>query len=813
MIFNTKNCHMYVKHASNATFKSFSWSNKKEILWSKYQIKESDFRSKTMNFTSPQYIDLTTGIYGVLISSPYHPNFSGVILSIDYNEDTKLYTYQCQDWSRFYQSKIELIINNRTIYYILRALITKGGLSISKPHKSSDLSKWKNTLSGLKSVNLYDQKLLGNIVNGNPMKNKPSLIIRDKSYIETIRALTIGTMRYTDVWFNDKGIIQIQPLSRNDWYNTGLVLSTNEYMNRDFKFDTTNAITGVIVNGSEYKKGKYYSSQDLLGLDLSAFFGKITSTVNSLNESTVITGNNKSSSNSTSNSASSNSSSSKNGNPYNNKAKRVWINADNGSSGMKSQLIKLLEKDGWSVHDGGTGSNNHYRDYWDVTSKYSVYITLYNGFCAGTVREAYSSKIQNELKRKGVQLVPIWDSAGWTNPQGMKPYRYGDFSGYSANRAWDDNFSSSNPAIKNVADYLKSNNAKYCVNPTASGIMAQFRAGGYFASKNGGSTTNSSNSTNSSNTKSSSNKSTSLNNTLLNQSNASNKIYEHARDYFSCKLTLPLGNTALKEVHTNQFLFTNLPVEFDLANWTVLAKALSSSYNRYSSADYVTNRWYIEGITIDVDVKGTAKMQFELNAFASSTNKFSDDYKSFTKAFDDAGSKSSSGNSSTKKTTNSVSNGDNTTLKGGQGTTIDNLVKKIVGNETDPLKKAKLIHEWLRQNVIYSYYCCSKYKTPENCYKNRSHLNCADTAILTTAMMKSAGLTAYYVHRTYNGGHFWCVIEINGKKYASDQTGRESASMSGSAWNTVWKRSGRTGNGGYADYSNRNMCYSSTGAC
>ena len=65
-------------------------------------------------------------------------------------------------------------------------------------------------------------------------------------------------------------------------------------------------------------------------------------------------------------------------------------------------------------------------------------------------------------------------------------------------------------------------------------------------------------------------------------------------------------------------------------------------------------------------------------------------------------------------------------------------------------------------------------------------MNCGDTAILTCAMMKSAGLNAYIVHRTYNGGHFWCIIEINGKKYASDKTG------SGVAFNTVWSYSGRS---------------------
>ena len=76
----------------------------------------------------------------------------------------------------------------------------------------------------------------------------------------------------------------------------------------------------------------------------------------------------------------------------------------------------------------------------------------------------------------------MWDTSGWTNPNGMKPYRYGDFSGYNASRAWDDNFSSSDPSIKNVSDWLKKNNALYCANPTADGIVNQFLAGGYFKS-------------------------------------------------------------------------------------------------------------------------------------------------------------------------------------------------------------------------------------------------------------------------------------------------------------------------------------------
>ena len=46
--------------------------------------------------------------------------------------------------------------------------------------------------------------------------------------------------------------------------------------------------------------------------------------------------------------------------------------------------------------------------------------------------------------------------------------------------------------------------------------------------------------------------------------------------------------------------------------------------------------------------------------------------------------------------------------------------------------------------------------------------------------MSSAGLDAWVVHRNSNNGHFWTLIKINGKIYASDQTG------DGSDWNTIW---------------------------
>ena len=265
---------------------------------------------------------------------------------------------------------------------------------------------------------------------------------------------------------------------------------------------------------------------------------------------------------------------------------------------------------------------------------------------------------------------------------------------------------------------------------------------------------------------------------LLAKAEALKKITEHNRDYLSLTLTIPLGNTALKKVHTNQWLFTNLPAEFDLANWTILAQALSSATNRYEK--YVQNRWYIEAVDIDVDVKGKAEMKLTLNAFASTYSGYTQTLKDMKKAYTDAKNNASKNTASSKNKTNAVKKKKKKSKKKGEGKVIDNLVKSIVGKESNALKKAKLIHKYLQYKVGYTFYRDSKYSTPEKCLKNIGHLNCTDTSRLTASMMRSAGVDCYVVHSTC---HYYTVIKYKGKLYCSDATSRKRD------FNEYWKAS------------------------
>ena len=454
------------------------WKDYDDIHWKEYEIKETDMRQKTATFSSPNYFDLTTGVYAVLITSPYHANFGGVILSVEYDEDTGMYDYKCQDFSRWYQSKLFMQTKKIPLYRVLQWLITKCRFDISKKPPKNILKDWKYILSGLRPAKYYDQKLAGSIASFNPMTQKISVRAKGKSLIELVRDLVIGTGAYIDVYFDVHGVLQIEPYHKKDWLNTGLHLTTKEIANRKFSFDTTNIITGVNILEDE-DKNKQYTAKDLTNVNLSAFFGNLYSFI----DNTSSTTSNDKSNNSNKNTSNKQSTTvTLKDNPYGNKAKKIWIGADEGSGSFTQEICRLLEKNGWHTHYSGEGANVHWHDYFDVTSDYQIMAIVDNGFCCSTIKEAYESgDCAPALKRKKVIPMFMFDTRAWTNPQGMKPFRYGDFKNHVFHTAWDD--PSGYCTSMNSTAFFKKHKAVYCASPTAKGMVDMFLKGGYFASK------------------------------------------------------------------------------------------------------------------------------------------------------------------------------------------------------------------------------------------------------------------------------------------------------------------------------------------
>ena len=282
-------------------------------------------------------------------------------------------------------------------------------------------------------------------------------------------------------------------------------------------------------------------------------------------------------------------------------------------------------------------------------------------------------------------------------------------------------------------------------------------------------------------------------NNNLRKAKALEKIVEHNRDFLKLDITLPLGNPALKQVHTNQWLWTALPKkQFDLVNWGIIAKALNSNVNRYEG--YVRNRWYIESNDITVDVAGNkAEMKLGVNAFASSYNTYSNAYRAMMKAYTDATTqKNTTKKSSASKSTSNALAANNGALINESWVKKYNVPKIVVdkvkgcckqGNTEE--QNVRAWHEWMDAHVQWVYY--NDHQRSMEQVINMGNGNCVDNSIVFRAGCLALGVKCRYMqgNTCCQGGdcanHQWNIVYFsNGKKVVVDN-GRGDASW-GSHW-------------------------------
>ena len=442
--------------------------------FTKFQIKETDLRVKTATFSSPSYVDLTTGQYGILLLSPYHENFGGVILSVEYDEDTGLYNYQCQDWSRQWLDKTSynLQTNSTTIYSLLMSLLTRTGLSIHKKYTMKDIKKlgYSRHLSGLRPAYQYYEPYWGGSLKINPMTMKPSYYSRDLTAMEQMRTLIYGNTPLIDLHVDEYGVVHFDPIHVNDFTKGLIELPFEITTNRKFKFDVTNIISRVNVDTGDLSYGAY-SSDKLLGLDLFAFVGTVTSTIQRENSTTTIKSNKKSSNTS----KTSTTSNKNNYNPYG-KKKVCWVQSDNingKSSDLKfiKDFAKKLRKKGWKVKVVGVGSNLHSEIYANV--KNGIWFCIYGGVCAGTIRETYANtSYRRKIERNNSRTVLGFRPPSGNIRKGGKYYKW-------LPRAHDDNFSpSSFRGISYPSKYLTKKKVPFMYASSVDEMVAKFIAGG-----------------------------------------------------------------------------------------------------------------------------------------------------------------------------------------------------------------------------------------------------------------------------------------------------------------------------------------------
>jgi transglutaminase-like putative cysteine protease len=121
---------------------------------------------------------------------------------------------------------------------------------------------------------------------------------------------------------------------------------------------------------------------------------------------------------------------------------------------------------------------------------------------------------------------------------------------------------------------------------------------------------------------------------------------------------------------------------------------------------------------------------------------------------------------------------------------IITLANNIIKDVTDPIKKASLIYNYVRDKIGYSFYYNTKYGAVGTL--NAKTGNCCDTAHLLIALERAAGLPARYVHGycyfTSSGnwyGHVWAQVYVNGKWYTADAISSRNTFGVIKNWNTA----------------------------
>ena len=324
-------------------------------------------------------------------------------------------------------------------------------------------------MSGIRPLWQYDQSIYkGNNYKGNPFKKKPKLILKGKTYMEAIRDLVFSQLGYFDVWFNDRGILQIEPLAKKDWESTGLHVTTQQMASQKYKFSTTNAVTEVVVEATGLGYGKWFTSKDLgLKLDLTLFFGWQGASISDPTQKDKNTSNATKKTTTTANVNSDN--------PYGTKNKVVYMNIDEidgYSSDQKKMddMCDILKKSGWECHTCGVGSESHYEQRGNV--KGGVWLTLYGGACAGTLREACDSAwYRRPLVNNGSRTVVGFFPPAGDIREGGKYYEH-------LGPAWDWQNDSSYANIDHPAQYMTNHGVPFMYAKNASEMAGKFLKGG-----------------------------------------------------------------------------------------------------------------------------------------------------------------------------------------------------------------------------------------------------------------------------------------------------------------------------------------------
>lgn len=377
---------IYIKLLKNKL--NINWKNAKQMEFMSYDIDEDNYREKSATIKTIQDLDLSAGTWQVLITGK-HENFAGIILTKDYDEANNTYNYKCKDFHVLYNDKFTKTYKKATGRRILTDLLTFNEIAGMQDKKKKKIKKDKVTgyplkhlkkfarqLNGMFANKKYEMKNYGSTKAFNPLtKQYKNQKLENKTLWELIKAYTVGTGAFIDLYVNDYGTLILQPFDIVNWRKPKYLI-TDVYNNLKFKSSVENIVTNVTIDGKNYTTADIGSGK----YDLNDIFIQSTSSVEKVTTSTSSSSSGKT--NQTSNSS----------HPYKCKNKEAWVNMDlrtNHSSdeAWLKKVCKELEKLGWKTHYVGVGPGYQTNPSHFTKAKNGLWVTIDNGLDPAVLRE------------------------------------------------------------------------------------------------------------------------------------------------------------------------------------------------------------------------------------------------------------------------------------------------------------------------------------------------------------------------------------------------------------------------------------------
>jgi len=581
----------------------------KDIPFTSYEIIETDPRVKTAKFTTNKYFDLTAGQLWVHISSPYHENFGGKIIKVEFNKDNGLYTYQCQDGRRNYMNKERLINKNTRVYELLQFFLlsiydTTSPTPLDTITNSAGTDRGSKILSGLRPIESYE--LQNGVLEQNWFDQQATEELSYDSAMDKIMNYAHVGGCPTDVYFTPEGICQIEPLDINTWIKTGFKLTHSDLTSYKYSFDTTNILTGVnfqttddtpIVNPDTNQTINEELSK--LGFYFGANIGMISPVTESVTTTTTTT------------------STSTGGSPgtgVNNKGKTVVVACDINSE-LDGEVLgttcATLEAAGYNVINLGIGPGQFsaYDYYGAASGKVGVYlmagstVSIADAIDGSGNFDYYVFGLRGDL---GLRSTTEFDTKPWGADDDCTSIcdRWVGHTGAEIAQMARDS---------GKGDVVVGNTPQEIANAVLAAVNGE----------NGGGGTSTTSTTQQINVAESYKK-------------AQDEVVKSGRDLLSFEVKLPLNHTMFKNLHTNQMFFTELPKDFKLGNLAELFKILPTyKINRGAGTEYQENRWYIEKQVIKCDSNGLFST-LTLNVLPSPYSAYTEKLRSYHDAYDQA---------------------------------------------------------------------------------------------------------------------------------------------------------------------------------